>query len=504
MAIFAPMEHTIHLYNTLTRKKEKFEPINPPFVGMYVCGPTVYGYPHLGHAKSYVSFDLIYRYLKHVGFKVRYVQNITDVGHLTDDGDGGEDKISKQSRLEQMEPMEIVEHYMGAYYRDMDALNVLRPSIAPRPSGHIPEQIEAVKQLIEKGYAYESNGSVYFDVTTYNERHDYGKLSNRKIEEMMEGAANRELDGQSEKRNPLDFAVWKKAQPGHLMQWQSPWGMGYPGWHIECTVMSQKYLGDTFDIHGGGNENMFPHHECEIAQGEALTEKPFARYWLHNNMVTVNGQKMGKSLGNGISCEELFTGDNKLLDQAYSPMTVRFFILQSHYRSTLDFSNEALKAAEKGYKRLMSAKKAVESLALPEGHTGTDGELDKQIVAWCEECYHHMNDDFNSAMVMANLFELGSKANAFANGQQDIKSISATTLKRMQDTFHIFVEEVLGLKEEEEGGDALDGLMQLLIEIRQSARANKDFATADKIRDQLNELGIVIKDGKDGTTWSLK
>lgn len=504
MAIFAPMKQTIQLYNTLTRKKEVFTPINPPFVGMYVCGPTVYGYPHLGHAKSYVSFDLIYRYLMQAGYKVRYVQNITDVGHLTDDADQGEDKISKQSRLQQMEPMEVVEHYMGAYYRDMDALNVLRPSIAPRPSGHIPEQIAAIQTLIEKGFAYESNGSVYFDVTTYNKTHDYGKLSNRKIEEMMEGAANRTLDGQQEKRNTLDFALWKKAQEGHIMQWDSPWGKGYPGWHIECTVMSQKYLGDTFDIHGGGNENMFPHHECEIAQGEALTNKPFARYWLHNNMVTVNGQKMGKSLGNGISCDELFTGNNPLLDQPYSPMTVRFFILQSHYRSTLDFSNEALIAAEKGYKKLMNARKTVANLSLPAGHTATDARLDTEIIALCQGCYAHMNDDFNSAMVLANLFELGSKANSFDNGQLPLTGISSDTLQLLQDTFQVFVEEVLGLREEAENNAAVDGLMDLLIDIRQQARANKDFAMSDKIRDQLNAIGIVIKDGKEGTTWSHK
>lgn len=498
------MKQTITLYNTLSRQKEVFEPLNPPFVGMYVCGPTVYGYPHLGHAKSYVSFDVIFRYLKHVGYKVRYVQNITDVGHLTDDADQGEDKIAKQSRLEQMEPMEVVEHYMNAYYADMDALNVERPSIAPRPSGHIPEQIAAITQLIARGYAYAQNGSVYFDVSTYNKDHDYGKLSNRKIEEMMEGAANRTLEGQSEKRSPLDFALWKKAQPGHLMQWDSPWGKGYPGWHIECTVMSQKYLGETFDIHGGGNENMFPHHECEIAQGEALTNKPFARYWLHNNMVTVNGQKMGKSLGNGISCRELFTGNNKLLDQAYTPMTVRFFILQSHYRSTLDFSNEALKAAEKGYKRLMSAKQAADRLTLPEGHTANQQETDNAIVALCEECYTFMNDDFNTAMVLANLFALGARVNAFANQQEPLTDISTSTLQLMQRTFHVFVEEILGLREEEEGSESLEGLMALLLEIRQEARAKKDFATSDKIRDSLNALGIVIKDGKEGTTWSFK
>ncbi len=494
----------ITLYNTLTRRKETFEPLNPPFVGMYVCGPTVYGYPHLGHAKSYVSFDVIYRYLKTAGYKVRYVQNITDVGHLTDDADEGEDKIGKLSRLTQQEPMEVVEHYMAAYYRDMDLLNVERPSIAPRPSGHIPEQIEAIQELIAKGYAYESNGSVYFNVQQYDATHQYGKLSNRKIEEMMEGGANRELDGQSEKHFPLDFALWKKAQPGHIMRWHSPWGEGYPGWHIECTVMSQKYLGQTFDIHGGGNENMFPHHECEIAQGEALTGQPFAKYWLHNNMVTVNGQKMGKSLGNSISCQQLFTGDHALLEQAYSPMTVRFFILQSHYRSTLDFSNEALQAAEKGYKRLMNAAQAVASLSLPAGHLATDKEADTAIRSLCEEGYRHMNDDFNTAMVLATLFDLGSKANAYANGQQPIAAISSETLQLLQDTFRLFAFDILGLRAEEEGHDAVDGLVTLLIDIRQQARANKDFATSDKIRDALLELGILLKDSKEGTSWTFK
>jgi len=352
----------LKVYNTLSRKKEAFEPINPPHVGMYVCGPTVYGDPHLGHAKSYVSFDLIYRYLLYLGYKVRYVQNITDVGHLTDDADQGEDKITKQSRLEAIEPMEVVEHYMFTYYRDMDALNILRPSIAPRPSGHIPEQIEVIQQLIDKGYAYEANGSVYFDVRKYDNDHHYGKLSGRNVEEMLEGAANRELEKQMDKISPLDFALWKKADNGHLMQWKSPWSSGYPGWHLECSVMSQKYLGETFDIHGGGNENIFPHHECEIAQAEGIHDKPFVRYWLHNNMVTLNGQKMGKSLGNSIYLHELFSGNNRLLEKAYSPMTVRFFILQSHYRSTLDFSNQALQAAEKGYKRLMASLRALEEL----------------------------------------------------------------------------------------------------------------------------------------------
>ena len=399
--------------------------------------------------------------------------------------------------------MEVVEHYMKAYYDDMDALNVERPSIAPRPSGHITEQIEAIEKLIERGFAYESNGSVYFDVSNYNKNHNYGKLSGRKVEELMEGAASRTLEGQSEKHSPLDFALWKKAQPGHLMQWSSPWGMGFPGWHIECSVMSQKYLGETFDIHGGGNENMFPHHECEIAQAEGITDKPFARYWMHNNMVTMNGQKMGKSLGNAISCRDLFSGNHKLLTQGYSPMTVRFFILQSHYRSTLDFSNEALVAAEKGYKRLMNAGKVLMGLSLPEGHQAEDEKRDAEMRQYCEDCTVYMNDDFNTAQTLAALFEIGSVANACANKQAPLEAISADTLALMKKTFHDFTFDVLGLKEESQGDDLTEGLVELLIELRQRARENRDFATSDQIRDRLAEMGVALKDSKDGTAWSL-
>lgn len=482
--------------------------MHAPNVGLYVCGPTVYGYPHLGHAKSYVSFDLIYRWLMHIGYKVRYVQNITDVGHLTDDADSGEDKIAKQSRLEQMEPMEIVEHYMRAYFDDMDKLNVLRPDISPRPSCHIPEQIEAVEHLIERGFAYEVNGSVYFDVKKYSEDHNYGKLSGRKIEDLMEGGASRELEGQSEKRNQLDFALWKKANPDHLMQWRSPWGQGYPGWHIECTVMSQKYLGESFDIHGGGNENMFPHHECEVAQGEALTDKPFAKYWMHNNMVTVNGQKMGKSLGNSIYCHELFSGEHDLLHQSFSPMTVRFFILQSHYRSTLDFSNEALVSAEKGYKRLMNAYNILKEFDFPENKAASNQQEEQAINDYCDNCYAVMNDDFNSAQVMANLFELSSRINALKHQQMAPDAITSDTFNKMKKTFQVFVDDVLALKEEgaEEGAEStVDGLVNLLIDIRKHARSQKDFDTADKIRDQLQEMGILLKDEKGGTTsWSYQ
>lgn len=502
------MQNDLFVYNTLSRKKEKFEPLHPGRVGLYVCGPTVYGYPHLGHAKSYVSFDLIYRWLLHLGYKVRYVQNITDVGHLTDDADEGEDKITRQSRLEQMEPMEIVEHYMRAYFRDMDELNVLRPDISPRPSCHIPEQIEAVEELINRGFAYEVNGSVYFDVKKYDEDHEYGKLSGRKIEDLMEGGAGRDLEGQSEKRSQLDFALWKKAAPSHLMKWNSPWGHGYPGWHIECTVMSQKYLGESFDIHGGGNENMFPHHECEVAQGEALTNKSFAKYWLHNNMVTVNGQKMGKSLGNSIYCHELFSGDHDLLHQSFSPMTVRFFILQSHYRSTLDFSNEALVSAEKGFKRLMNAYALLKDMEVPQDQEAGNKDEDAAVSRYCDECYAFMKDDFNSAQVLGNLFELASQVNAMHHGQMDKGAISSETFGKLKLTFKVFVDDVLALKAEdsEEGdGDTVDGLVNLLIDFREKAREQKDFTTADKVRNELKSLGILLKDEKGGTTsWSYE
>ncbi len=494
------MSDTIKLYNTLTREKETFKPINPNSIGMYVCGPTVYGDAHLGHAKSYVSFDLVYRYLKHTYPQVKYVQNITDVGHLTDDADEGDDKISKQSRLEKVDPMAVVEKYMYNYFRDMDALNVLRPNISPRPSGHIPEQIAAIEELIKKGFAYEANGSVYFDVTTYNKDHDYGKLSGRKVEEMMDGAANRILNAQSEKRTPLDFALWKKADESHLMQWSSPWGMGYPGWHIECTVMSQKYLGDNFDIHGGGLENAFPHHECEIAQAEANSDQAFANYWLHNNMVTINGQKMGKSLGNGIFCHELFSGDNYQLTQAYSPMTVRFFILQSHYRSTLDFSNEALGAAEKGLKRLSKAILQLEKLTPSDTSSVNVAELKGKL-------YEAMNDDFNSPIAIAHLFEAVKWINNIADQKA---TISADDLKALKEVLTTFFYDILGLTIEAESasgnGDstAVNALMDLVLEFRASAKENKNYAMADQIRDRLKALNIQVKDSKDGAKWEYE
>jgi cysteinyl-tRNA synthetase len=494
------MSTPIKLYNTLSREKEVFKPINPNSIGLYVCGPTVYGDAHLGHAKSYVSFDLIYRYLKHKFPQVKYVQNITDVGHLTDDADEGDDKIAKQSRLEKVDPMAVVEKYMFNYFRDMDALNVLRPNISPRPSGHIPEQIEAIEELIKKGFAYEANGSVYFDVTTYNKDHDYGKLSGRKVEEMMDGAANRTLNAQSEKRTPLDFALWKKADETHLMQWNSPWGMGYPGWHIECTVMSQKYLGDNFDIHGGGLENAFPHHECEIAQAEANKGKPFANYWMHNNMVTINGQKMGKSLGNGIFCHELFTGNNFQLTQAYSPMTVRFFILQSHYRSTLDFSNEALAAAEKGMRRLMKAVAVLDDLTPSTTSTLKVKELEDKL-------YAAMDDDFNSPIAIAHLFDAAKWINNLKEGKEQL---TEADLEQFKKVVHLFVIDILGLKQEAsaEGDGAnnavTNALMDLVLEFRASAKENKNYAMADQIRDRLKALNIQIKDGKEGAHWEYE
>ncbi len=490
----------MHVYNSITRKKELFEPLNPPFVGMYVCGPTVYGEPHLGHARPYITFDVLRRYLEHLGYKVRYVRNITDVGHLVDDADAGEDKIGKKARLEQLEPMEVVQHYTIKFRNAMDDLNNLPPSIEPTASGHIPEQIEMVEAIKKAGYAYEVDGSVYFDVVKYNKDHHYGKLSGRNLEDMM--ASERALDGQDIKQNKQDFALWKRAEPEHLMRWGSPWSDGFPGWHLECSVMSTKYLGETFDIHGGGMDLLFPHHECEIAQSVASCGKEPARYWMHNNMITLNGQKMGKSLGNAIDLNQFFTGSHPLLEKAYSPMTIRFFILQGHYRSTLDFGNEPLQAAEKGYKRLMAANKAAKGLAYAAG--AIDEALDKEISTMLDGLYTYMNDDMNTAMVLANLFELTSKVNSFAGKLVPTGAISQATFDRLVQLFPLFVEGILGLKDEQAGDDsnAVDGLVQVLIGIRQQARANKDFATSDRVRDELAKLNIQLKDSKDGTDWS--
>jgi len=492
------MESGLFLYNTLSRQKEKFQPSNPPFTGMYVCGPTVYGDPHLGHARPAVNFDLIYRYLKHLGYKVRYVRNITDVGHLEHDLDEGEDKIGKKARLEQLEPMEIAQYYADRYFIFMDLLNVKRPSIEPRASGHIIEQIEFIRKIIESGYGYIINGSVYFDVEKYNKKYNYGKLSGRVIEELISNT--RDLEGQDEKNNPSDFALWKKAQPEHIMRWPSPWSEGFPGWHLECSTMGTKYLGEYFDIHGGGMDLLFPHHESEIAQNQAALGHESVKYWLHNNMVTINGQKMGKSLGNFITLDEFFTGSNPALSQPYSPMTIRFFILQAHYRSTLDFSNEALQAAEKGLRKLFSAMEILNNLkpSVPE-----DNPSELRIKKIETSCYEAMNDDFNSPMVIANLFE-GSKIIHAVKDKNE--SISQYDLELLKKTFNTFVFDILGLKDEKphDLSEYLNGLMELILDIRQKSREKKDWGTSDQIRNTLQKLNINVKDGKDSTSWSIE
>jgi cysteinyl-tRNA synthetase len=489
------MQHPLYITNSLTRQKENFIPINAPFVGLYVCGPTVYGEAHLGHARPYITFDVLYRYLSHLGYKVRYVRNITDVGHLENDADEGEDKIAKKARLEQLEPMEVVELYTGSFHESMRELNNNAPSIEPRASGHIIEQIEMIKKIIANGYAYESNGSVYFDVINYSASNDYGKLSGRVIEELIAGAGNerRELEGQSEKRNPADFALWKKASPEHIMRWPSPWSDGFPGWHIECSAMSSKYLGETFDIHGGGMDLLFPHHESEIAQSKGSCGKSPVKYWMHNNMITINGQKMGKSLGNFITLKQFFTGDHKLLEKAYTPMAIRFFILQAHYRSTLDFSNEGLIAAEKAFQRIINAIDTLEKLNSSDNSTVSVAELE-------QKCFDAMNDDLNTAIVLSHLFEAVRIINSANAGTE---SLTGADIDKLKSLMNVFVFEILGLKrEEKQSDDDMDGLMNLLLTIRAQAKANKDFATSDKIRDELIKLNFTIKDGKDGSTWS--
>lgn len=483
------------VYNTLSRKKEEFEPLNPPFVGMYVCGPTVYGDAHLGHARAALTFDTVFRFLRFLGYKVRYVRNITDVGHLENDSDAGEDKIAKKARLEQLEPMEVAQYYTKRYLDAMDAMNVLRPSIQPTATGHIMEQIDIVKILLEKGYAYESNGSVYFDVNKYNnDTHKYGILSNRVIDEMI--ANTRELDGQSEKRNPADFALWKKASPEHIMRWASPWSVGFPGWHLECTAMSRKYLGERFDIHGGGLDLLFPHHESEIAQSVCAFGCEPAKYWLHNNMITIGGQKMGKSLGNFITLNEFFDGKHPKLDKAYSPMTIRFFVLQAHYRSTLDFSNEALSAAEKGMKKLFEAQKNID--ALP-----TSDKSSVDFSALFDKCVEAMCDDFNTPMVIAHLFEITRLINLVADKKE---TVTEADKKALKENFAIVFNDILGMKNEQADNSMhiVDSLMQVILSLRKEARANKDWAKSDMIRDELAKAGIVIKDGKDGASWTME
>lgn len=490
------MEQKLSIYNTLTREKEIFEPLHFPHVGMYVCGPTVYGDPHLGHARPAITFDLLFRYLKHIGYKVRYVRNITDVGHLENDADEGEDKIAKKARLEQLEPMEIVQYYTTRYHAAMNSLNVAPPSIEPRASGHIIEQIKAIQEILDNGYAYQSNGSVYFDVEKYNQDYDYGILSHRNIEEMLN--TTRALDGQEEKRNPIDFALWKKASPEHIMRWPSPWSDGFPGWHIECSAMSIKYLGKEFDIHGGGLDLMFPHHECEIAQNTAVEKHRVVKYWMHNNMLTINGQKMGKALGNFITLEEFFTGNHVSLTQSYSPMTIRFFILQAHYRSTVDFSNEALQASEKGLNRLLDAYNRIDKIV-----TSDTSSIDVSSIR--QKCYDALNDDLNSAIVISNLFDVATIINSAVAGSVRLKKEDIVELKSL---FDLFLFEILGITNEvgkkDEHSEAYAKAIDLLLEIRNDAKAKKDWATSDKIRNELNQIGFDVKDVKDGVEWKLK
>lgn len=490
------MEHPLFIFNTVTRKKENFIPINPPFAGIYVCGPTVYGDPHLGHARPAITFDVLFRYLRHLGYKVRYVRNITDVGHLENDADEGEDKIQKKARLEQVEPMEVVQYYTDRYHQFMDMLNVLKPSIEPRASGHIIEQLEMIERIIQNGFAYEVNGSVYFDVETYSKKHNYGKLSGRVLDDLM--ANTRDLDGQSEKRNPFDFALWKNATPAHIMQWPSKFGKGFPGWHLECSVMSTKYLGDTFDVHGGGMDLLFPHHECEIAQSVGADGKEAVRYWMHNNMITINGQKMGKSLGNFITLEELFTGSHKILEQPYSPMTVRFFILQAQYRSTLDFSNDALKAAGKGLEKLMEILSTIDKIVPSEKTTSDIGKMKTDF-------YSCLNDDLNTASLIASMFEHARTINRAVAGQE---SITAADKEEVKSLYHNLISEVLGLsagtQQAGAGNEILGNVIGILLKERQAAKQRKDFETSDRIRNQLNEIGVEIKDNKDGAEWKIK
>ena len=488
------MKSNLSIHNTLTRKKEAFVPLKAPFVGLYVCGPTVYGDPHLGHARPAITFDLLFRYLRATGYKVRYVRNVTDVGHLENDADEGEDKISKKARLEQLEPMEVAQYYTDRYHDAMRQLNVLPPSIEPRASGHIIEQIAMVRTILDRGYAYVSNGSVYFDVEAYNRKFRYGKLSGRVLEDMM--ANTRDLDGQGDKRNPFDFALWKKAAPEHIMRWPSPWSDGFPGWHMECSAMSTRYLGEQFDIHGGGMDLMFPHHECEIAQSTAACGHDSARYWMHNNMITINGQKMGKSLGNFITLEQLTTGAHPLLEQAYSPMTIRFFILQAQYRSTLDFSNEALQAAEKGYERLMKAVSTLKKIKPSEASSDDISDVEAR-------CTAAMDDDLNSPMVISELFDCVRTINQIYDGKQTISAADLAELRRVVD---LFVFDILGLRDDLAGDNSqmLSSVVDMILNIRMEAKNAKDWATSDKIRDGLAAIGIKVKDRKDGFDWEAE
>lgn len=493
-------DNNLTIYNTLSRTKELFKPLHPDIVGMYVCGPTVYGDAHLGHTRPAITFDIVYRYLTHLGYKVRYVRNITDVGHLEHDADDGEDKIAKKARLEQLEPMEVVQFYLNRYHKAMDALNVLPPSIEPHASGHIIEQIEYIKKIVDSGYAYVSDGSVYFDVPKFNRDFGYGRLSGRNIDELL--ATTRELDGQSEKRNPADFALWKKAAPEHIMHWPSPWSEGFPGWHLECSTMSEKYLGSKFDIHGGGMDLKFPHHDCEIAQSVAHNGCDSVRYWMHNNLITINGKKMGKSLGNFITLDEFFAGSHPLLTQPYSPMTIRFFILQAHYRGTLDFSNEALQASEKALKRMLEGYRRLKDLR-------SSDSSDVDVAAIERQCYEALDDDLNTPMVIAALFEACRIVNQINDGHAKATEADIKALQKLFDTFLV---EILGIVPDITGSDAagatalkpFEDAVDLLLSIRSEAKRNKDWTTSDLIRNRLSEIGFDVKDTKDGWEWSLK
>ncbi|MEX2483832.1 MAG: cysteine--tRNA ligase [Brumimicrobium sp.] len=486
--------NNLHIYNSLVGSKELFKPLNDGFVGLYVCGPTVYNHVHLGNCRTFISFDMIYRYLNHLGYKVRYVRNITDAGHLENDAEEGEDKIAKKARLEQLEPMEIVQQYTINFHETLSKFNNLPPSIEPTATGHIIEQIEMVKTIIEKGLAYEVNGSVYFDVEKYNKNENYGELSKRKVEDLISGT--RSLDGQNEKKSPLDFALWKNAKPEHIMKWPSPWGVGFPGWHLECSAMSTKYLGEEFDIHGGGMDLKFPHHECEIAQGTAATGKKPVRFWMHANMLTLNGKKMSKSTGNTLLPEELFSGENDLLEKAYDPIVVRFFMMQANYRSVLDFSSEALNAVEKGFNRLMDAINMLEEI-------NTSDKSSVNIDELIEEYYAAMDDDFNTPVLIAHLFDTAKLIQALNSGKE---TISKKDKPKLISEIHAFVFNVLGLKKiEEKKNNSLDTVMELVLEMRKKARENKDWDTADKIRDKLAEAKISVKDEKDGNvSWGSK
>ena len=487
------MKDEVFIYNSLSRKKELLMPITKDYIGLYVCGPTVYGDPHLGHARPAITFDIVFRYLQYCGYKVRYVRNITDAGHLENDADEGEDKISKKARLEQLEPMEVAHYYTLSYHKAMSLLNCKSPSIEPRATGHIIEQIEMVKKIIDNGYAYEKNGSVYLDVSKYNEKYPYGILSGRNLEDTIEGT--RQLDKQSEKKNPVDFAIWKKASEEHIMRWSSPWGEGFPGWHMECSAMAEKYLGKTFDIHGGGMDLMFPHHEAEIAQSNACNDCMPVNYWMHNNMITIDGKKMGKSLGNFINLEQFFTGEHEKLEKEFSPMTIRFFILQAHYRSTLDFGNDALKAAEKGLSKLNEALETLESVEASEKSSFDVKELQKK-------CHQALNDDFNTPILIAHLFEGVKWINLIKSKKATLNSNDLDLLKSL---FHVFVNEILGLVSPKvQSNNLTNEIMDVILKIRSHVKSNKDFSTADLIRDELDKMGVQIKDSREGSSWEIK